>query len=82
MTKIKYCPIMSYQKQYHDEMYCMENDCAFWDEKRKQCCITTMALAAILKPSSNTAQASYVIPGSYHYTNAASDIRFRLSPDE
>ena len=66
MTKVKYCPIMSYQKQYHDEMYCMENDCAFWDEEKGQCCIKTMALAAAAKPAggSNTIpmQAEYVYP--------------------
>lgn len=66
MTKVKYCPIMSYQKQYHDEMYCMENDCAFWDEEKGQCCIKTMALAAAAKPSGSSnsipMQAEYVYP--------------------
>lgn len=48
---IKYCPIMSYQKQYSDERGCMEEVCAFWDEGQGQCCIKTMALAAAAKPS-------------------------------
>lgn len=58
---IKNCPIMSYQKQYTDEVYCMEGDCAFWDEKRVQCCIKTMALAAAEKPIDGVReQAAYV----------------------
>ena len=79
MTKVKYCPIMSYQKQYHDEMYCMEEACAFWDEEREQCCIKTMALAAAVKPSGesgSTAQAYYIPPSSYCYTDASSNIHF------
>ena len=76
MTKVKYCPIMSYQKQYHDEMYCMENDCGFWDEEKGQCCIKTMALAAAAKPSggsSPTAQAYHISPSSYCQIDAVSD---------
>ena len=76
MTKVKYCPIMSYQKQYHDEMYCMEIDCGFWDEEKGQCCIKTMALAAAAKPSggsSPTAQAYHISPSSYCQIDAVSD---------
>ena len=60
---IKYCPIISYQKQYSDERNCMEEACAFWDEERGQCCILTQALAAAGKPSGEpniSRQAEYV----------------------
>lgn len=58
---IKNCPIMSFQKEYHNENPCMEGDCAFWDEKRVQCCIKTMALAAAEKPIDGVReQAAYV----------------------
>ena len=46
-----FCPITSYQKQYQSGTECMEEACAFWDEERGQCCIKTMALAAVAKPS-------------------------------
>lgn len=68
---IKYCPIISYQKQYSDERNCMEEACAFWDEERGQCCILTQALAAaakspitpvIMQPSVQTTPAA--IPNS------------------
>lgn len=48
---IKYCPIMSYQKEYNSEEKCMEEICALWDEERHQCCFKTQALAAVVKPS-------------------------------
>ena len=47
----KYCPIMSYQKQYSDERNCMEEVCAFWDEERGQCCLKSAALAVAGKKS-------------------------------
>lgn len=28
---MKYCPIMSFQKRYTDEVMCMEKECAFAD---------------------------------------------------
>lgn len=46
-----YCPITSYHKPYQSSTECMKRACAFWDEEREQCCIKTMALAAIAKPS-------------------------------
>ena len=42
----KRCPIMSKQNESHSKIYCFENECAFWDEEREQCCILTQALAA------------------------------------
>jgi hypothetical protein len=47
---IKYCPIMSFQKEYHSEEKCMEDSCGMWDEERNQCCFKTQALAAAAKP--------------------------------
>ena len=69
MTKT--CPIMSYRKDNWNDIFCMEQDCALWDEERNQCCILTQALAAaaeppiipvIMQPSVHTTPA--VIPNS------------------
>lgn len=68
MINRQYCPIISYQKQYQSGTECMEEACAFWDEKRGQCCIKSAALAvADKKPggaSSVPLQAEYVYPVS------------------
>jgi hypothetical protein len=48
---IKYCPIMSFQKEYNSEERCMEEICALWDEERNQCCFKTQALVVTAKPS-------------------------------
>lgn len=50
---IKNCPFISYQISI-GSVYCMENECSLWDEKRNQCCILTQALAAADKPSEET----------------------------
>ena len=43
---IKYCPIMSFhQRDYNNEVRCMEDSCAFWDEENCQCCLKTQTLA-------------------------------------
>ena len=47
---IKRCPIMSKQNESHSKIYCIEKECAWWDEERGQCCILTQALAAAVKP--------------------------------
>lgn len=59
---IKYCPIMSYQKQYSDERSCMEEVCSFWDEERGQCCIKTMALAAAADPLDRVREQAMYVP--------------------
>lgn len=72
----KYCPIMSYRYKYCNEVFCKEEECAFWDETKGCCCFKTIALAAAAKPSvktGNTAQAYYVPPSSYCKTEAVSD---------
>ena len=77
MTKIKYCPITSGRGNTYSQRICEEEKCAFWDEGRGQCCITTMALAAAAKKNSgtsSTAQAYYIPPSSYCQTNAVSNI--------
>ena len=71
---IKYCPFMSYRSGNVEGLYCMDNSCALYDEENCQCCFKTQALTAAAKSSGNTAQASYVIPSSYHQTNAVSNI--------
>lgn len=35
----KYCPIMSYQKQNYDKVYCMKENCAWWNEEQACCSI-------------------------------------------
>jgi hypothetical protein len=66
---IKFCPIMSFQKQYNDEECCMDEACALWDEERGQCCIKTMALAVAGNKGGSTPfshatyeQAQYIPP--------------------
>jgi hypothetical protein len=43
MTKT--CPIMSYRDKYYNDVFCKEEECAFWDESKSQCCMKTQALA-------------------------------------
>ena len=71
-----YCPIMSYQKQNYDKIYCIEKDCAFWDEEMNMCCIKSAVVAVTGKKdggSSPTAQAYYISPSSYCQTDAVSN---------
>lgn len=75
MTKC--CPIMSNREKSWGEENCLTENCALWDEERKQCCIKSMALAAAGKSSGesgSTAQAYYIPPSSYCYTDARSNI--------
>lgn len=51
---IKRCPIMSKQNENHSKIYCFENECAWWDEEKGQCCFKTMALAAPAKSNGNS----------------------------
>lgn len=51
MINRRYCPIISYQKQYQSGTECMEDACAFWDDEKGQCCIKTLAFAVSAKPS-------------------------------
>ena len=61
---IKYCPIMSFQKEHNYEENCMEEACAFWDEEKEQCCLKSAALAVAGRksggPGSIPLQAEYV----------------------
>lgn len=40
-----YCPIQGYRKPYQSTVMCFEDRCAWWDEVRKQCIITTLVQA-------------------------------------
>lgn len=76
---IKYCPITSGRGNTYSQRICEEEKCAFWDEELNQCIIKTMALAVAGKKnggSSPTAQAYYIPPSSYCYTDASSNIHF------
>lgn len=75
----KRCPIMSKQNENHSKIYCFENECAFWDEEMKMCCIKSAMIAVAGNKSggsSPTAQAYYIPPSSYCYTDASSNIHF------
>lgn len=76
---IKRCPIMSKQTESHSKVYCFENECAFWDEEMKMCCIKSAMIAVAAKKdggSGSTAQAYYIPPSSYCYTDARSNYHF------
>ena len=60
MTKT--CPIMSFRKSEWEEIFCLGEECAFWDEEKEQCCLKTQALAATGSPSGVLRQAEYVYP--------------------
>lgn len=73
---IKHCPITSGRGNTYSQRICEEEKCAFWDEELSQCVIKTMALAVADKKnggSSSTAQAYYIPPSSYCYTDARSN---------
>jgi hypothetical protein len=68
---------MSKQNESHSKIYCFENECAFWDEEMKMCCIKSAMIAGADKKnggSSPTAQAYYIPPSSCCYTDARSNI--------
>ena len=37
------CPIMSFQKQYGNEINCKEENCAWWNKNCGKCAIATLA---------------------------------------
>lgn len=79
----KRCPIMSKQNESQSKIYCFENECAFWDEEMKMCCIKSAMIAVAGKKdggSSSTAQAYYIPPSSYCQTNAVSNIEVCFKP--
>ena len=65
---IKYCPIMSFQKERHNEERCMEEICAFWDEENGQCCLKSAALAVAGKKSGGSS-APMQVEHIYNYTS-------------
>lgn len=76
---IKHCPITSGRGNTYSQRICEEGKCAFWDEELNQCIIKTMAIAVADKKnggSSPAAQAYYIPPSSYCYTDARSNIHF------
>lgn len=61
MINRQICPIMSFQRQHHNEEFCAKEYCAFWDEEQRQCCIKSAALAiAGNKGGGGTPQTQYV----------------------
>ena len=37
------CPMMSFQKQYTNEVKCQEEKCAWWNKNGGKCAIATLA---------------------------------------
>ena len=37
------CPIMSFQKQYVNEVNCQEEKCAWWNKNCGKCAVVTLA---------------------------------------
>ncbi len=73
---MKYCPIISFQKQYHEETPCM-NDCAFADEagdclvkQALQCYVAGARTAAAEKAETKTFINKFISTSSsgYPYT--------------
>ena len=76
MTKT--CPIMSFRKSEWEEIFCLGEECAFWDEERGQCCLKTQALAAAGTPSNVSRQAEYVYPTFTTTPNNSGDNPYRI----
>ena len=77
----KRCPIMSKQAECRSKVYCFESECAFWDEEREQCCIKSAMIAAADEKNggpNSTAQAYYIPPSSYCYTEVSPTTRFEV----
>lgn len=64
----KRCPIMSKQNESHSKIYCFENECAFWDEEMKMCCIKSAAIATAGNKSGGSSAPVYV-EHTYNYTS-------------
>lgn len=62
---MKYCPIMSFQKEYVSEICCRRESCAWWDDRTEQCVIKTLAQKA---PPTYT---NSITPPSAVYTDSA-----------
>ena len=50
------CPIMSFQKKSEIEIYCKENQCAWWDKNCGKCAIATLAESSELVSEAATGQ--------------------------
>ena len=37
------CPVMSFQKQYVNEINCKEENCAWWNKNCGKCAVATLA---------------------------------------
>ena len=37
------CPMMSFKKQYVNEVHCKEKECAWWNKNCGKCAIVTLA---------------------------------------
>ena len=59
---IKHCPIMSGREKSYSEKVCIEKECAWWDEKRSQCCILTQTLAAAADPLDKIREQAMYVP--------------------
>jgi hypothetical protein len=79
---IKYCPIISYHKEYCSEKSCMKNDCMFWNEEVKQCVLVLAAQAiAANGGKSPQEQARYIPPTAIPNPNINNPyVTFSITP--
>lgn len=59
---MKYCPIMSFQKECVSEVCCREENCAWWDNQTEQCIIKTLAQKPLVQKTSPIYNNSIISP--------------------
>ena len=55
---MSYCPLISFQKQYHSEVNCMGEDCALWSHG-KDGCLMRIALLKYTKDMTSSKEVSH-----------------------
>ena len=55
---MSYCPLISFQKQYHSEVACMGEDCALWSHG-KDGCLMRIALLKYTKDMTSSKEVSH-----------------------
>lgn len=59
---MKYCPIMSFQKECVSEICCRRDSCAWWDDRTEQCVIKTLAQKPLAQKASPIYTDSIISP--------------------
>ena len=55
------CPMMSFQKQYTNEVKCQEEKCAWWNKNGGKCAIVTLAESSESVSEATTGQRTIFI---------------------